>query len=68
MDGVEKKFGEAYVEKRWSKAVREGEEKPFSGSALNNSHEQLCRRGDTDSDVLSPLPNQMLYSLEGYLD
>ena len=36
------KFREVCLAKRRSEAAREGEDKPFGGSALNNAHEQLC--------------------------
>ena len=42
--------------------------KPFGGSAVNKAHKQLRQRGHTDSDVTYPPPNQILDSLEGYLD
>ena len=61
-------FREAYVAKRRAKAVREGEDKPFGGSAVNYTHKQMRRRGYTDSAVPDPLTNQMLNSIEGYLD
>ena len=56
------------MEKRQTKAAREGEDKPFGGSAVNDAHDQLCRIGNTASTVPEPLTNQMLDSLEGYLD
>ena len=46
---------------------RESEGKTFDGSAVNDTHEQLCQRGHIASDVPAPLPNQMLDSLESYL-
>ena len=54
--------------KRRAEAAREGEDKPFGGSAANESHDQLHQRGNKNSDVPSPLPNQMLDSFEGYLN
>ena len=33
---------EAYVTNRGSEATREGEDKPFDGSALNKAHNKLC--------------------------
>ena len=54
--------------KRQAEAAREGEDKPFGGSAVNDSHGQLRRRGHTASAWTAPLSNQMLGSLEGYLD
>ena len=60
-------FREAYVAKRRSEAAREGEENPFGGSAVNNTHGQIRRRQHTTPAEPYPLPNQMLDSLEGYL-
>ena len=60
--------------KRRAEAAREGEGKPFSGSAVisgsavNETHGQLRRRGHTASAGPDPLTNHMLDSLEGYLD
>ena len=54
--------------KRRAEASREGEDKPFVGSVVNNANEQLCRRGNPASDVSAPLPNHMLDSPEGYLN
>ena len=34
-------FRESYVAKRWAEAAREGEEKPFGSSAVNEEHKQL---------------------------
>ena len=48
-----------------AKAAREGEKKPFGGSAVNDAHKQLRWRGHTYSDVTAQLPNHMLDSLEG---
>ena len=58
------------MRKRHAKAAREGEEKPFGvsvvigGSAVNENHGQLRRQGHGTA----PLTNQVLDSLEGYLD
>ena len=41
MDGVEKTFRDAYVAKRQAKAAREGDYKPFGGSAINDANKQL---------------------------
>ena len=54
-------FREAYVEKRRAEAAREGEDKPFGGSAANDAHNQLRRRGSKNSDVPAVLSNQILY-------
>ena len=54
--------------KRRAEAAREGEEKPFGGSAVNTAHGQLRLRQHTTPSGPDPLPNQMLDSLEGYLD
>ena len=61
-------FMEAYVAKIQAETAREEEEKPFSGSAVNDTHEKLRRRGHTASSVPYPLPNQMLYFLKGFLN
>ena len=61
-------FREAYVAKRRAEAAREGEDKPFGGSTVNNEHGQLHQRGPTSSSVPDPLPNQMLDSIKSYLD
>ena len=54
---------------RRAEAAREGGGgKPFGGSAVNKAHPQLRQRGHTDSAVTYPPPNQILDSLEGYLD
>ena len=59
-------FRAAYVAKRRSEAAQEGEDKPFRGSALfgaapggEEKHKQ---------EVAPQMSNQMLDSLEGYLD
>ena len=54
--------------KRGAEADREGEDKPFGGSAVNDAHGQLRQRVHTESAGTAPLPNQMLNSLESYLD
>ena len=60
--------------KQSAKAVREGEEKPFGGSAViigsevNEAHGQLRRRGHTSSMGPYQLTNHMLDSLKGYLE
>ena len=60
--------------KQRAEAAREGEEKPFGGSAViggsavNEAHGQLRRQGHTTSAGPAPLTNQMLDSLKGYLD
>ena len=60
--------------KRRAEAAREGEGKPFSGSAVisgsavNETHGLLRRRGHTASARTDPLTNHMMDSLEGYLD
>ena len=67
-------FREAYVVKRRDEAFQEGEEKPFCGSAVigdsavKEKNGKLQRRGNTASAGLSPLTNQILESLEGYLE
>ena len=61
-------FREAYVAKRQSKADREGEDKLFGGSTVNDAHGQLRQRVHTESSGTAPLTNQMLNSLESYLD
>ena len=63
----------AYVAKRRAEASHEGEEKTFGGSALfgaapEKPNTQL-RRQDHKKTVGTPqITNQMLDSLEGYLD
>ena len=59
-------FRETYVVKRRAEAAREGEDKPFGGSSANKAHGQMRQKGNTASALLSPLPNQILDSLEGY--
>ena len=61
-------FRETYVVKRRAEAAREGEDKPFGGSSANKAHGQMRQKGNTASALLSPLPNQILDSLEGYLN
>ena len=59
--------------KRRGEAAREGKDKPFPGSAVivgsavNEAHGQIRRRGHTSSMGPSPLPNHMMDSIEGYL-
>ena len=59
--------------KRRAKAAREGEGKPFGGSASIGGpeiekHGQLWQQRHTASAEPFPLTNQMLDLLEGYLD
>ena len=60
--------------KRRAESAREGKGKTFDssvvigGSAVNEAHGKLRRRGHTASVGPSPLTNQILDSLEGYLD
>ena len=54
--------------KRHAKAAREGEDKAFGGATADAAHDHLRRQAVTSSDVPSPLSNQMLDSLERYLD
>ena len=60
--------------KRRTEASREGEGKPFGGSAVigisevKETNEQLRNRGYTASAGPAPLTNQMIDSLEGYLE
>ena len=66
-------FREAYVAKRRAEASREGEEKPFGGSAIfgaapENSKEKIQSREHQKSAGPAPLTNQTMDSLEGYLD
>ena len=68
MDGVKTTFREAYVTKRRTEASREGKDKSFGGPTVNNSHKQLRQGGHTASAVPDPMQNQMLDSIEGYLD
>ena len=53
--------------KRRAEASSESEDKPFGGSAVNDTHKQLRQRGNIASAVPAPLPNQMLDLLKGYL-
>ena len=53
--------------KRHAKAAREGEDKPFGGAAADAAHDHLRRQAVT-SYVPSPLSNQILVYLEGYLE
>ena len=67
-------FREAYVAKRCAEADREGEQKPFGGSAIFSaaaekiSNKQLLRRLNQTTAGPNLLTNQMMDSLEGYLD
>ena len=54
--------------KRLFESAREGEDKPFGVSAVNEAHRQIRIQGHTFSAGPAPLTNQMLESLEGYLD
>ena len=66
-----KTFREAYVAKIRVEAAREGEEKPFGGSAIfgaaaeKTTNEQLQRRGNPTTAGPALLTNQMMDSLEG---
>ena len=59
-------FRAAYVAKRRSKEVREGEQKPFGGSAQFGPA-PIGEETETESNPLT-MSHQMLESLEGYLD
>ena len=66
-------FREAYVAKRRVEAAWEGEEKTFGGSAIfgvapEKSNEQLRRQEHKKTVGTPPLTNQIMDSLEGYLD
>ena len=67
-------FREAYVAKRRAEAAQEGEEKPFGGSAIFGSapekkaNEPLRRREHQKTAGPALITNQMMDSLEGYLD
>ena len=64
-------FREAYVAKRSAEAAREGDEKSFGGSAIFGAapaNEPLRRQAQKKKAELSPITNQMMDSLEGYLD
>ena len=60
--------------KRRAEAAREGEEKPFGGSvviggsAVKETNGQLRRRGNIASSGPAPMTNNIMESLEGYLD
>ena len=54
--------------KRRAEAAREGKDKPFSGTTADEAHNQLRRGATTSSAGPAPLSNQILDSLEGYLD
>ena len=61
-------FRETYVSKRRAEVAWEREDKPFGGSAVNNTHGQLSRRGHKASSVPDPLSNKMPDSLDGCLN
>ena len=66
-------FWAAYVAKRRVEAAWEGEEKPFGGSALfgaapEKPNRKLRRQDRNKTEGTPQLKNQMLDSLEGYLD
>ena len=66
-------FQKAYVAKRRAEAAWEGEEKTFGGSAIfgatpEKSKEKLQRQEHQRTAGPAPLTNQMMDSLEGYLD
>ena len=56
----------AYVAKRRAEATREGEEKPFGGSALFGA--ALVSQEKKNMEGTPQLLNQILDLLEGYLD
>ena len=60
------KFHAAYVAKRRSEAAREGEKKPFGGSALFGVT-TVKKERPTQEDA-PKMSHHMLDSLEGYLD
>ena len=74
LDGVEDKLpgGIRYKETRRSRLG--GGEKPFGGSAVfgtsseKTTNEQLRRQGNPTTAGPAPLTNQMMESLDGYLD
>ena len=67
-------FQEAYVTKQRAESAREGEEKSFGDSVIfgaapeKKSNKQLRRKGNKKLAGIAPLTNQMMDSLEGYLD
>ena len=66
-------FWAAYVAKRRAEAAQEGEEKHFGGSALfgaapEKPNKQLRRQDHKKTAGTPQLTNQILDSLEGYLD
>ena len=67
-------FWEAYVAERRAKAAQEREAKPFGGSAIfcaapeKKANEQLQRQEHQKTAGPAPITNQMMDSLEGYLD
>ena len=70
---METTFQEAYVAKRRAEAAREGEEKPFDGSAIfgaapEKANGKLQRKEHKKTAGTPPLTNQMMDLLEGYLD
>ena len=60
--------------KQRAEAAREGEEKPFGGSAViggsavNEANRQLRRQGNPASAGTDPLTNHMLDLLKEYID
>ena len=68
-----KTFWETYVAKRRAEVAYEGEEKRFGGSdileaAPEKAKEQVRRREHQKTSGPAPLKNQIIDSLEGYLD
>ena len=66
-------FRAAYIANRQEEAAREGEEKPFGGSPLfglapGKTNDRLRRQEHKKTEGNPQLTNQMLDSLEGYLD
>ena len=61
-------FREAYVANQRDQAAREGEAKLLGGTAADAEHDKMRQQAGTSSSVPAPLPNQMLDSIEGYLD
>ena len=59
-------FRAAFVAKRRSEAAREGEKKPFGGSALFGG--APVENEQTKQEEAPQMSHQMLDSLEGYLD
>ena len=54
--------------KQRDQAAREGEAKLLCGTAAYAEHDKMRQQAGTSSSVPAPLPNQMMDSLEGYLD